>query len=51
MMGYLLERSPGPTGHQHVFWVLAAFTFAGSFCGLCLLLDLREKEIKGIRYI
>jgi nitrate/nitrite transporter NarK len=31
MMGYLLERSPGPTGHQHVFWVLAAFTFAGSF--------------------
>jgi MFS family permease len=51
MMGYLLERSPGPTGHQHVFWVLAAFTFAGSLCGLCLLLDLREKEIKGIRYI
>lgn len=31
LMGYLLENSPGPTGHQHVFWVLASFTFVGSF--------------------
>lgn len=30
-MGYLLESSPGPSGHQQVFWMLAAFTLAGSF--------------------
>jgi len=29
LMGYLLDRSPGPVGHQHVFWVLAAFSLLG----------------------
>ncbi|WP_074408718.1 MULTISPECIES: MFS transporter [Aquimarina] len=29
-MGYLLENSPGPKGHQHVFWMLALFSFIGS---------------------
>ncbi|WP_299441628.1 MFS transporter [uncultured Aquimarina sp.] len=28
-MGYLLENSPGITGHQHVFWMLALFSFIG----------------------
>jgi len=28
-MGYLLEKSPGATGHQHVFWMLALFSFIG----------------------
>ncbi|NNK09891.1 MAG: MFS transporter, partial [Flavobacteriaceae bacterium] len=28
-MGYLLDESPGATGHQHVFWMLAAFSFIG----------------------
>lgn len=28
-MGYLLENSPGVTGHQHVFWMLALFSFMG----------------------
>ncbi|EZH71773.1 MFS transporter permease [Aquimarina atlantica] len=28
-MGYLLENSPGPKGHQHVFWMLALFSFIG----------------------
>jgi nitrate/nitrite transporter NarK len=28
-MGYLLEKSPGATGHQHVFWMLAFFSFLG----------------------
>jgi len=28
-MGYLLENSPGIVGHQHVFWMLAAFSFIG----------------------
>lgn len=29
-MGYLLDQSPGSLGHQHVFWMLAAFSFVGS---------------------
>ena len=29
-MGYLLENSPGAMGHQHVFWMLALFSFVGS---------------------
>lgn len=28
-MGYLLDSSPGETGHQHVFWMLAIFSFVG----------------------
>ena len=28
-MGYLLDNSPGIEGHQHVFWMLAAFSFIG----------------------
>ncbi len=29
-MGYLLDNSPGEEGHQHVFWMLALFSFIGS---------------------
>ena len=29
-MGYLLDNSPGITGHKHVFWMLASFSFVGS---------------------
>jgi len=29
-MGYLLDSSPGAKGHQHVFWMLALFSFIGS---------------------
>jgi hypothetical protein len=28
-MGYLLDSSPGAEGHQHVFWMLAIFSFVG----------------------
>jgi len=28
-MGYLLDSSPGAEGHQHVFWMLAIFSFIG----------------------
>lgn len=28
-MGYLLDNSPGEIGHQHVFWMLALFSFIG----------------------
>lgn len=29
LMGYLLDSSPGAKGHQHVFWMLAVFSFIG----------------------
>ena len=28
-MGYLLDTNPGIVGHQHVFWMLALFSFFG----------------------
>lgn len=28
-MGFLLENTPGAIGHQHVFWMLAIFSFVG----------------------
>jgi nitrate/nitrite transporter NarK len=28
-MGFLLDNSPGAVGHQHVFWMLAIFSFLG----------------------
>ena len=32
LIGYLLDSSPGVTGHQHVFLVLAAFSIVGGVC-------------------
>jgi len=29
LMGWLLDRSPGALGHQHVFGMLVAFSAAG----------------------
>jgi nitrate/nitrite transporter NarK len=29
LMGWLLDRSPGAAGHQHVFWVVTAFAVLG----------------------
>lgn len=29
LIGYFLETSPGVIGHQHVFWMLAFFSFIG----------------------
>lgn len=34
MIGYLLEHSPGATGHEHVFWMLALFSFIGGLAAL-----------------
>ncbi len=33
-IGYLLENSPGAKGHQHVFWMLALFSFIGGIAAL-----------------
>ena len=30
VIGYLLDSSPGTEGHQHVFWMLALFSFIGT---------------------
>lgn len=29
LMGYLIDRSPGVTGHLHVFWVVSGFALLG----------------------
>ena len=29
LMGYLLDQSPGATGHHHVFWVVSSFALVG----------------------
>ena len=29
LMGYLIDRSPGALGHQHLFWVLSGFAIIG----------------------
>lgn len=29
LMGYLLDQSPGPAGHQHVYWVVTGFALLG----------------------
>lgn len=34
VIGYLLENSPGVKGHQHVFWMLAVFSFVGGIAAL-----------------
>jgi hypothetical protein len=43
-MGYLLDRSPGPVGHSHVFLLLSVFAFAGFVAGI-LFHSLSRKEI------
>lgn len=35
-MGFLLDRSPGPVGHSHVFILLSAFAALGLVAGLLL---------------
>ena len=37
LMGYLLDRSPGPLGHQHLFACLAGFSLVGIIASLCFL--------------
>ncbi len=34
LMGYLIDRSPGATGHQHVFLLLAGFSLVGLIASL-----------------
>ena len=36
LMGYLIDRSPGMAGHQHLFAVLAAFSVVGLLRRLAL---------------
>lgn len=46
-MGYLLDRSPGPDGHEHVFLLLTAFAVLGCLAGILFhMLSLRARETK-----
>ncbi|MGK0240594.1 MAG: MFS family permease [Candidatus Pelagisphaera sp.] len=43
VMGYLLDRSPGSIGHQHVFLVVFCFAIAG-LVGSALFCHLTRKK-------
>ena len=43
-MGFLLENSPGAVGHQHVFWMLAIFSFIGGIAALYYFQLYRKKK-------
>lgn len=43
-MGYLLESSPGADGHQHVFWMLALFSFIGGIAAFYYFRLYRKKK-------
>ena len=42
LMGWLLDRSPGATGHQHVFWVVTGFAVLGLVASLLFQRVTRE---------
>jgi len=44
MMGYLLENSRGAEGHQHVFWMLASFSFVGGIAAFYYFRLYRKKK-------
>jgi nitrate/nitrite transporter NarK len=44
VIGYLLESSPGAKGHQHVFWMLAVFSFIGGIAALYYYKLYRRKK-------
>jgi MFS transporter, GlpU family, inner membrane protein len=44
VIGYLLENSPGAKGHQHVFWMLALFSFIGGIAALYYYKLYRRKK-------
>ena len=43
VMGYLLDSSPGETGHQHVFMMLGIFSFIG-FVFSCIFWKVNSKQ-------
>ncbi|PWL37997.1 MFS transporter [Flagellimonas aquimarina] len=46
-MGYLLDSSPGVEGHQHVFWMLAAFSLVGGMAAwFYFRLYSKEKKLR-----
>jgi nitrate/nitrite transporter NarK len=46
-MGYLLDNSPGAKGHQHVFWMLALFSFIGGIAAWYYFRLYRKKKNSG----
>ncbi|MFT4639168.1 MAG: putative MFS family arabinose efflux permease [Verrucomicrobiales bacterium] len=45
VMGYLLDRSPGPIGHQHVFLVVFGFAIAGLAGSVVFRLLTHQKQV------
>ena len=44
LMGYLLDRSPGALGHEHVFGVLALFALVGLLAAVCFRIVVYKKD-------
>jgi MFS family permease len=44
LMGYLIDRSPGALGHQHLFWVLSGFAIIGFIATVLFRLSNRLKN-------
>lgn len=54
LMGYLLDRSPGPVGHAHVFLLLAGFSVVGMLAAVAFRVvigRLPQKEPGGENFI
>lgn len=45
LMGLLLDGAPGAQGHQHVFWVIAAFALAGLVASGVFLWRTRDRGV------
>ena len=45
LMGWLLDRSPGAAGHQHVFWVVTGFAFLGMLASVFFQRLTKNKRI------
>jgi len=46
-MGYLIDSSPGAAGHQHVFWMLALFSFVGGIAAWVYYRIYRTSDASG----
>jgi MFS family permease len=48
LMGYLLDRSPGAVGQQHVFWAVSGFALVGLVASYLFSRVIRERLTRGL---
>lgn len=48
LMGYLLDRFPGPTGHHYVFWLVTGFALLGLISTALFQRIVRRQSSNGI---